>query len=72
MIATQQATSLADLEIDVARLERARTDALTDHAQALRRADGEAMVAARRLVERLTSQRAKLLAPRVHARLAAA
>jgi len=72
MIATQQATSLADLEIDIARLERARTDALTDHAQALLAFDGEAMVAARRLVERLTSQRAALLAPRIHARLGVA
>jgi len=69
---TQQATSLADVEIEVARLERARTDALTEHAQALRCADAEAMVAARHLVERLTSQRAALLAPRIHARLAAA
>ncbi len=72
MIATQQAASLADLEIDIARLERARTDALTQHGQALLALDGAGMVAARRLVERLTSQRAALLAPRCHARLGVA
>ncbi len=72
MIATQQATSLADLESEVARLERARTDALTDYGQALYHADGETMLTARRRLEDLSRRRATLLPARVHARMAVA
>ena len=71
-VTQQQRMTLPAIEQQVAQLEAARATALTAHAQALYRADGETMVAARRKVEELTRRRAALLATRIHARLAVA
>lgn len=70
----QEHMSLASssIELQISRLEDERAAAMAAHGQAARAADGEAMVAVRHLVERLTSQRAALLAPRIHARKAQA
>jgi len=71
-VTQQEPMTLPAIEQQVAQLEAARAAAMADHGQALYHADGETMVAASRLVERLTTQRASLLAPRIHARKAQA
>ncbi len=71
-VTQQEPMTLPAIERQVAQIEEQRAAAMADHAQALRRADGETMVAARRRLEELTRRRAFLLAPCIHARLAVA
>jgi len=71
-VTQQEPMTLPAIERQVAQIEEQRASTVADHAQALRRADGETMVAARRRLEELTRRRAALLAPCIHARLAVA
>jgi len=67
-VTQQEPMTLPAIERRVAQLEEQRAAAMADHAQALRRADGETMMAARCRLEELTRRRDALLATRIHAR----